>query len=76
MAIYRLLQRSAFGQEDIDCVSKAYEHCLQQLGIDDRSDPITEKIARNVIEVAQTGVRDPLAISGRVLAALGFTKAD
>ena len=67
MAIYRLLQQSAFNPEDIDRMAKAYEACLQALGVEDRPDPTTEKLARLIIEMAQTGVRDPDAISKRVL---------
>jgi hypothetical protein len=28
MAIYRLLQQSAFGPEEISCMTAAYEECL------------------------------------------------
>jgi hypothetical protein len=44
----------------------AYEHCLQLLGLADRSDPITEQIARQIIEIAQTGERDPVVIGKQV----------
>jgi hypothetical protein len=69
MAIYRLLQQSAFNQEDIDRMAKAYEACLHALGVENRSDPITEEVARLVIEIAQTGERDPAAISRLALKA-------
>ena len=59
MAIYRLLQNSAFVPEDIGRLVAAYENCLRILNLSDRSDPITEPIAKKVIEVAQTGMRDP-----------------
>jgi len=59
MAIYRLLQNSAFVPEDIGRLVAAYENCLRILNLSDRSDPITELIAKKVIEVAQTGMRDP-----------------
>ena len=54
MAIYRLLQKSAFGPDDIERLATAYESELN-----DREDPITEIIARRIIEAAQTGLRDP-----------------
>jgi hypothetical protein len=71
MAIYRLLQNSAFGPEQIRYITKAYEDALRALGLADRTDPITEIIAKKVIEIAQTGQRDPLQIRMRAIAELG-----
>jgi hypothetical protein len=51
VAIYRLLQKSAFGPEDIKRLAKAYESALRALELSDRYDPITEIIARRIIEV-------------------------
>ena len=56
MAIYRFLQNSAFAPEDP--LVAAYEDCLRTLKLSDRSDPITEIVAKKVIELAQTGIRD------------------
>ncbi len=36
----------------------AYEDCLRTLKLGDRSDPITEIVAKKIIELAQTGIRD------------------
>jgi hypothetical protein len=58
MAIYRLLQNSAFAPEDITPLVAAYEHCLRVLKLSDRSDPNTELVAKKIIELAQTGIRD------------------
>lgn len=71
MAVHRLLQQSAFAQEDIDRMVGVYEDVLRVLRISNRSDPATEKIARKIIEVAQTGERDPTRIKMRALKALG-----
>ena len=70
MTIHRLLQHSAFNQEDIDRMVGAYEHCLKVAGLADRSDPVAEKIAKQIVEIAQTGERDPAVVSRQVLAAL------
>jgi hypothetical protein len=59
MAIYRMLQKSAFGPDDIERLATAYESALRVLELNDRDDPITETIARRIIEAAQTGLRDP-----------------
>ena len=70
MTIHRLLQHSAFNHDDIDRMVAAYEHCLDALGLADRSDPVTELIARQIIEITQTGERDPIVIGAQVLKAL------
>jgi hypothetical protein len=36
-----------------------------------RSDPLTELVARKIIEIAQTGVRDPNQLCDRALSAIG-----
>jgi hypothetical protein len=71
MAIYRLLQHTAFTPEDIALLVKAYEDCLNALNLADQPDSKTEAVARAVIEIAQTGVRDPVQIRERVMAQLG-----
>jgi hypothetical protein len=70
VTIHRLLQHSAFNQDDIDRMVAAYEHCLETLGLADRSDPVTELIAKQIIEIAQTGERDPVVISKQAAEAL------
>ena len=70
MTIHRLLQHSAFNQDDIDRMVAAYEHCLQTLGLADRSDPVAERVAKQIVEIAQTGERDPAIVSKQVLEAL------
>jgi hypothetical protein len=72
VAIYRLLQQSAFGPEAIDVMVTAYEDCLRILDLTDRSDPLTEIIAKKIIEIAQTGERDPERIQKLALAAIGI----
>jgi len=59
VAIYRLLQKSVFGPDDIERLATAYERALRALEVNDRDDRITEIIARRIIEAAQTGLRDP-----------------
>ena len=63
MAIYRILQNSPLSPEDVSRLVAAYEATLKALGLCDRTDPITELVARKIIEIGQTGVRDPLQIS-------------
>lgn len=71
MAIYRILQNKPLGPEEIGRLVTAYEASLKSLGLADRTDPITEIVARKIIEIGETGVRDPLQISKLALRDLG-----
>lgn len=73
MAIYRLLQMSAFVPEDIERIVAAYERALVQLGLNDRNDPLTDTVARLIIEVAQTGVKDRDVMCALALSRLSGT---
>jgi hypothetical protein len=44
--------------EQIKSLVAAYEKTLRKFGLVDRDDPITEMIARKIVEIAQTGVHD------------------
>jgi hypothetical protein len=76
MAIYRLLQHSAFTPEDIALIVNAYEDCLRILKLTNRSDPLTEIIAKAIFEVAQTGVRDPIQLRKLALEKIGTPPAE
>lgn len=75
MAIYGYLQNSGFDPEAIKIMTAAYEAVRERLGLTDRSDPLTQLVARKVIELAQTGVRDPEQLCDRVVEAIRTTKA-
>ena len=62
MAIYRLLQKSAFGPDDTKRMGDAYELALAQLGLKDRNDPLTETVAKLILEIAQTSEKNPKRI--------------
>jgi len=76
MAIYRLLQNSAFVPEDISRLVAAYEDCLRILNVADRSDPVTERLAKKIIEIGQTGMRDPVQIGRLALKELGISNPE
>jgi hypothetical protein len=61
VAIYRLLQNQAFTPADITAMTTAYEKALVDLDLE-RTDARTELLAKRIIEVAQTGIRDPAKI--------------
>jgi hypothetical protein len=72
MAIYRLLKFAAFDPEDISCMTTAYEDALVVLRLADRQDPITELVAKKIIEVSQQGERDPVRLREKALSELGI----
>jgi hypothetical protein len=74
MAIYRLLQNVPLGPDEISRLVTAYEQTLDALGLCDRSDPLTNMVARKIIELGQTGIRDPLEISTLAITALGKSR--
>jgi hypothetical protein len=74
LAIYRILQNSPLGPDEITRLSKAYEQALRTIGVQDRNDPLTELIAKKIIEISQTGLKDPAQICVRAVEALGLPK--
>jgi hypothetical protein len=72
MTIYRLLENTSFGPEEIERLVKAYEQTLKALGLVDRSDPITLLVAEKIIAAGRFGVEDPAEISKLVLHEAGL----
>jgi hypothetical protein len=72
MPINRLLDAGSFGPDDIKVLNDAYEGALRALFLVDRNDPLTEIIARKIIEIGGTGIRDPVQISSTAIKALGL----
>jgi NH3-dependent NAD+ synthetase len=70
MAILRLLQNSQLAAEDMARLVVAYEETLRALCLIDRGDPITDLVARKVIEIGLSGVRDSAQISSLAVKAL------
>ena len=75
MAIYRLIASGSFGDVDVAAMVAAYESALVELQLRNRNDPITDIIARAILNVTATGERDPDAIRDRALHALGIHRA-
>ncbi len=63
MAIYRLIQTTAFEPKDIERFVVAYEQTLRALRLKDRSDPITQLVAEKIIAIGRLGIEDPTEIS-------------
>ena len=71
MAIYRLLQNAPLGPDEINRLFAAYEQALSALGLTDHNDPLTQLVARTIIEIAQTGVRDSYELATIAIRELG-----
>src|SRR6516164_5654815 len=65
VTIRRLLKASGLAglQEVEQRLNKAYRDVLRSLHLVDRNDPITEIVAKTVIDIGATGVREPSEIS-------------
>jgi hypothetical protein len=72
MTIHRILQNTPLGPEDIERLVDAYHQTLRALDLANRDDPMTRMIAKKIIEVRQTGIRDPAQISQLAIKELGL----
>jgi hypothetical protein len=55
MPIYKMLEKQAYGPEEISILSSAFEETLRSLGLTDRTDPVTDLVAKKIIERAGRG---------------------
>jgi len=77
MAIYRLLKNSTFPPELAEEMTQAYETACVQLGLTERrSDPLTEIVARTIVEMAQTGAQDRHELCRLALSKIKDLKTD
>ncbi len=70
MPLQRLLDGSGLGADDVKRLCCAYEHALRILYLLDRNDPVSEIVARKIIELGTNG-GDPVEIAERAVRALG-----
>ena len=70
MSLARYMQEGVFDPSAIEAMTTAYLAVCESLRLASRTDPLTEIIARKVIEIASTGERDPARIRDLTLLAL------
>jgi hypothetical protein len=75
MAVYSLIANGSFGPDLIVAMTAAYESALTDLELIDRKDPLTELIAKSIINITATGERDPERMKERALNALGVRRS-
>ena len=51
-------------------LGKVFEDVLRIKGLVDRKDPMTEMVAKKVVELAKTGIRDPERLKAIAIQAL------
>ena len=73
MTTMPLLKYQAFDPQAIEALSAAYDKACQSLNDGGRAGLVREVIAKRIIELAQTGERDPDRLCTGALASLGFT---
>jgi hypothetical protein len=69
MPIHRLLENSAFEPEHIEAMVAAFQDLCRELELVE-GDALREVIARQVIEFARRGERDPTKMSQLVMQAI------
>jgi len=67
MPITPFLIGEPFEPEDIQKMSEAFVVACETLRLTDRADPLTEIVARKIIEFRQRGIREPEALAQRTL---------
>jgi hypothetical protein len=72
MPINRLLANSELEPDAIENLNLAFKQALRSLHLVDRDDPVTEIVARKIIEIAATGVHDAAEIAEITVKQLGI----
>ena len=75
MAIHKLIANGSFGPDEIEVMKAAYEAALVDVGVTNPGDPITDLIAKAIVNVTATGGRNPKEVMERALNALGVRRS-
>ena len=70
MTIYSLMRGTNFDRNTMIAVATAFETVCRELDLSTRSDPITEVVGRQIIALAQQGIKNADALSDATLAHL------
>ena len=72
MPLSRFLAKSILEPDHIERSNEAYIFALRSPDLVGRNDPIVDIVARKIIEVATSGIRDPIEICDTALRQLGL----
>jgi hypothetical protein len=70
MPLTPYLSEAAFDPQAVEVMNSAFVALCNTLQLTNREDPMTEIVARKVIDIGRTGERDPKTIHDLVLLAL------
>ena len=74
MPITPFLASEPFDQKAIDELSTVFVAVCNRLGLADRTDTMTETVAKTIIELAQRGVRDTETLRKMTLGAFNIVE--
>jgi hypothetical protein len=74
VAIHQLIANGTFGPDEIEVMKAAYHAALIDVGVTNPDDPITDLIAKAIVNVTATGERNPKEVMERALDALGVRR--
>jgi hypothetical protein len=74
MSIIPFLQTKAFDAEITTAMGTAFDKVCEKLGLNPTPGPFTESVAKVVIELAQTGERDPDRLYALAMEQFGKSK--
>ena len=73
MAIYRLITEKGYPPEQAKVLTQAYEFVLASLELTDRTDPLTELIAKKIEAIFIGGEHDIMKIHDKAIQEIGAT---
>ena len=71
MQVISFFREAAFSPETTQVMGQAFDHACKALRDYGQPDSVKEVIAKQIIELAKTGERDPVRLSECALSALG-----
>ena len=72
MPIRRLLAGSGLGADEVEILTRAFDQALRSLSLVDRNDPLTELVAKKIIEIGASTIRDPVEIANVAIKKMGI----
>ena len=70
MTIYSLMRGTDFDRNTMVAVATVFESVCRALDLSTRSDPITDVVGRQIIELARQGIKNPGQLAEAALAHL------
>ena len=75
MSIHTLIANGSFGPDEVEVMKAAYDAALVDVGVTNPDDPITDLIAKAIVNVTASGERNPKQVMERALNALGVRRS-